>query len=47
MRYRIPSGYNLYKILEELLEMLQQKNTLDRSQVNYIIDKGKPESDDR
>jgi hypothetical protein len=44
MRYRIPSGYNLYKILEELLEMLQQKNTLDRSQVNYIIDKGKPES---
>lgn len=47
MSYRIPSGYNLYKILEELLEMLQQKNTLDRSQVNYIIDKGKPESDDR
>jgi hypothetical protein len=40
----IPQTYDLKKILEALIQELVKENILKRSQVDLIIEKGKPKS---
>jgi hypothetical protein len=40
----IPQTYDSKKIVEELIQELVKENILKRSQVDLIIEKGKPKS---
>jgi hypothetical protein len=41
---RIPETYDLRKIMEALIQELVKEDILHRSQVDFIIEKGKPKS---
>jgi hypothetical protein len=40
----IPENYDLRKILQELLKLLEDRNVLDSQYIRRIIDKGRPKS---
>jgi uncharacterized protein YjgD (DUF1641 family) len=40
----IPENYDLRKILQELLKLLEETGALDRQYIIRIIDKGRPKS---
>ncbi|MFZ0567419.1 MAG: hypothetical protein WA398_04930 [Nitrososphaeraceae archaeon] len=40
----IPENYELRKIVQELLKLLEQRNVLDSNYIERIIDKGRPKS---
>jgi hypothetical protein len=41
---RIPETYDVRKVLEALIQELVKEDILHRSQVDFIIEKGKPKS---
>jgi hypothetical protein len=41
---RIPDTYDIRKIVEALIQELVKEDMLHRSQVDFIIEKGKPKS---
>jgi hypothetical protein len=41
---RIPETYDVRKIVEGLIQELVKEDILHRSQVDFIIEKGKPKS---
>jgi hypothetical protein len=41
---RIPETYDVRKVLEALIQELVKEDILHRSQVDFIIEKGKPRS---
>jgi hypothetical protein len=41
---RIPETYDLRKIMEALIQELVKEDILHRTQVDFIIEKGKPKS---
>jgi hypothetical protein len=41
---RIPETYDLWKVVEALIQELVKEDILHRSQVDYIVEKGKPKS---
>jgi hypothetical protein len=41
---RIPETYDVRKIVEALIQELVKEDILHRSQVDFIIEKGKPKS---
>jgi len=40
----IPETYDIKKIVEALIQELEKENILQRSQVDLIIEKGRPKS---
>jgi hypothetical protein len=40
----IPENYDLRKIIQELLKLLEERNVLDSYHINRIIEKGRPRS---
>jgi hypothetical protein len=40
----IPENYDLRKITQELLKLLEERNVLDSYHIKRIIDKGRPKS---
>jgi hypothetical protein len=40
----IPENYDLRKIIQELLKLLEERNVLDSYYIKRIIDKGRPKS---
>jgi hypothetical protein len=43
---KIPDTYDVRKIVEALIQELVKEDILHRSQVDFIIEKGKPKSQD-
>jgi hypothetical protein len=41
---RIPDTYDIRKVVETLIQELVKEDILHRSQVDFIIEKGKPKS---
>jgi hypothetical protein len=44
MQKRIPETHDVRKIMEALIQELVKEDILHRSQVEFIIEKGKPKS---
>jgi hypothetical protein len=40
----IPENYDLRKIIQELLKLLEERKVLDSYYIKRIIDKGRPKS---
>jgi hypothetical protein len=38
----IPDGYDLKKIMQELLKLLEERNVLDSYHIKRIVNKGRP-----
>jgi hypothetical protein len=41
---RIPETYDIRKVVEALIQELVKEDILHRSQVDFVIEKGKPKS---